>query len=434
MDPSSFSFKLTVPNDPTVVSIVAEMARHAADYAKLEGAAADGFVERARGAAVKALKGAPGHSCLAVFAAGDGALTSLSAARRSHSRSRSVSCERSCVSTTPSPGSRRILFRRATTPSACTPAAYRLCARAYRQLPDVRLRGRAAPRAEVRGRLQDAPRHELHRRGRQDHCRRGKAGLPLREYTDQYITAFREDAAALGIEAVEETPRATDPDNLEGDGRHDQRARPARSYLYDRRVDLLQDRDAAVLREARAPRPRRHPGGRAGRLRRVRQGKRARLRAVEGHQAGRADLGLRLRPGPSGLAHRVLGDGDAVARRPAEIFTPAASTWCSRITRTRSRRAKAPPARSSHASGFISSTCWSTTRRCRSRSATSTRCRTCSRRVSPVGIAVDPAVGLLPQAAELHVDGLEQAEEALRRMTDFLGRVDAFTSGGTHPT
>jgi cysteinyl-tRNA synthetase len=29
--------------------------------------------------------------------------------------------------------------------------------------------------------------------------------------------------------------------------------------------------------------------------------------------------------------------------------------------------------------------------------------------------------------------GLEQAEEALRRMTDFLGRVDALTSGSTHP-
>ena len=41
-----------------------------------------------------------------------------------------------------------------------------------------------------------------------------KAGLPLREYTDQYINAFREDAAALGIEPVEDTPRATDDDNL----------------------------------------------------------------------------------------------------------------------------------------------------------------------------------------------------------------------------
>ncbi len=41
-----------------------------------------------------------------------------------------------------------------------------------------------------------------------------KAGVPLREYTDQYITAFREDATRLGLESVEETPRATDEANL----------------------------------------------------------------------------------------------------------------------------------------------------------------------------------------------------------------------------
>jgi cysteinyl-tRNA synthetase len=42
-----------------------------------------------------------------------------------------------------------------------------------------------------------------------------QAGLPLREYTDTYIAAFREDAAALGIEPVEDTPRATDEANLQ---------------------------------------------------------------------------------------------------------------------------------------------------------------------------------------------------------------------------
>lgn len=41
-----------------------------------------------------------------------------------------------------------------------------------------------------------------------------KAGLPLRDYTDQYITAFKDDALALGIEPVEDTPRATDEANL----------------------------------------------------------------------------------------------------------------------------------------------------------------------------------------------------------------------------
>lgn len=42
-----------------------------------------------------------------------------------------------------------------------------------------------------------------------------KAGMPLRDYTDQYIKAFREDALALGIEPVEDSPRATDPENLQ---------------------------------------------------------------------------------------------------------------------------------------------------------------------------------------------------------------------------
>ena len=42
-----------------------------------------------------------------------------------------------------------------------------------------------------------------------------KAGVPLREYTGRFIEAFREDAAALGLEPVEESPRATDEANLQ---------------------------------------------------------------------------------------------------------------------------------------------------------------------------------------------------------------------------
>ena len=41
-----------------------------------------------------------------------------------------------------------------------------------------------------------------------------KSGMPLREYTDQWIEKFRDDAAQLGIEPVEEMPRATDEENL----------------------------------------------------------------------------------------------------------------------------------------------------------------------------------------------------------------------------
>ena len=40
------------------------------------------------------------------------------------------------------------------------------------------------------------------------------AGISLREYTDRYIAAFHEDSASLGLEPVEEYPRATDEVNL----------------------------------------------------------------------------------------------------------------------------------------------------------------------------------------------------------------------------
>jgi len=41
-----------------------------------------------------------------------------------------------------------------------------------------------------------------------------KAQMELRAYTDTYIAMFREDAQALGLEEVEERPRATDDANL----------------------------------------------------------------------------------------------------------------------------------------------------------------------------------------------------------------------------
>ncbi|MEO8070367.1 MAG: cysteine--tRNA ligase [Acidobacteriota bacterium] len=41
-----------------------------------------------------------------------------------------------------------------------------------------------------------------------------KAGMPLHDYTDLYIAAFLEDAAAMGLEPAEEYPRATDEANL----------------------------------------------------------------------------------------------------------------------------------------------------------------------------------------------------------------------------
>jgi cysteinyl-tRNA synthetase len=42
-----------------------------------------------------------------------------------------------------------------------------------------------------------------------------KTGVSLRDYTDRYVAAYLEDAAAMGLEPVEEHPRATDEGNLQ---------------------------------------------------------------------------------------------------------------------------------------------------------------------------------------------------------------------------
>jgi cysteinyl-tRNA synthetase len=42
-----------------------------------------------------------------------------------------------------------------------------------------------------------------------------QAGVPLREYTDRFVEAYLEDAASMGLEPVEENPRATDQPNLQ---------------------------------------------------------------------------------------------------------------------------------------------------------------------------------------------------------------------------
>jgi hypothetical protein len=74
MSPSSFTFKLSVPNDPDSTAIVGEVAKHAAEYANLEAGAVQAFAERARAAAAKAFTNG-GATSQAVFAANDGALT-----------------------------------------------------------------------------------------------------------------------------------------------------------------------------------------------------------------------------------------------------------------------------------------------------------------------------------------------------------------------
>ena len=154
-----------------------------------------------------------------------------------------------------------------------------------------------------------------------------KAGQPLREYTTQFVTAFEKDAAALGLEPVEENPRATDPENIEAMGETIKALeRNGHTYRSDGSI-YFRICDAARLRQARASRSRRDEERRPRRLGQVRQGRRARLRPVEGDEAGRADVGPGHRSRTAGMAHRVFRDGAAAAgacRRSTS--TPAAST------------------------------------------------------------------------------------------------------------
>ena len=109
-----------------------------------------------------------------------------------------------------------------------------------------------------------------------------KAGMDLRAYTDQYIAAFRDDARALGLEEVEEMPRATDEANLQAMA--DLIAaldRNGHTYVSDGSI-YFKISTMPELRAAGASRPGRHEGRRARRLGQLRERRRARFRAVEG--------------------------------------------------------------------------------------------------------------------------------------------------------
>src|SRR3977135_1576589 len=58
-----------------------------------------------------------------------------------------------------------------------------------------------------------------------------KAGMDLRAYTEQHRLQLREAAAALGLEDVEENPRATDDANLRAMG-EPVRARASNGHTY----------------------------------------------------------------------------------------------------------------------------------------------------------------------------------------------------------
>ena len=140
-----------------------------------------------------------------------------------------------------------------------------------------------------------------------------KAGVPLREYTDRFIQAYREDAAALGIEPVEESPRATDPENIEAMGRTilalEQRGHTYRSdgSIYFKIATLPDYGKLARLD---------HDGIKSGA--RIDSDKYDKENARDfvlwkATKPGEPTWDPGIGPGRPGLAHRMLGDGAAPA-------------------------------------------------------------------------------------------------------------------------
>ena len=145
-----------------------------------------------------------------------------------------------------------------------------------------------------------------------------KAGKPLREYTNQWIDAFLEDSRALGLEDVEERPRATDEENLESMAQL-VRALEKNGHTYesDGSVYFKISTLPQYGRLARLD----HDGLKAGA--RVDSDNYDKDNARDfvlwkAAKAERAELGLRIRPRPARVAPRMLGDGAAAAGRAAD--------------------------------------------------------------------------------------------------------------------
>ena len=264
-----------------------------------------------------------------------------------------------------------------------------------------------------------------------------KAGMPLREYTNQWIDAFLEDSRALGLEDVEERPRATDKENLESMAQL-VRALEKNGHTY-------QSDGSVYFKIATLPQYGRlarldHDGLKAGaRVDSDNYDKdNARdfvLWKATQKPRNEAELGLRIRPRPSRAgtsSARRWRCGCSESRPSTSIAAASISSFL--ITKTRSPRAKARPTHSSRGSGCTSSTCSSTKRRCRSRSATSSTFPTSSRKgTGRRRSATCCSATHYRKQVKFSWDAMSQAEESLRRLADFVARLDRVTTAGAHP-
>ena len=74
MTPAEFKFKLSVPRDPALADVVADVVSHAVIYAGLDQEAGAAIAAKARAATATELVAGASPSCPVVIAAADGEL------------------------------------------------------------------------------------------------------------------------------------------------------------------------------------------------------------------------------------------------------------------------------------------------------------------------------------------------------------------------
>ena len=198
----------------------------------------------------------------------------------------------------------------------------------------------------------------------------GASAERARQATEWYL----EDTGRFGLDEVDHWPQGDRDDGRD----HPLHRRPdrARLRLRGRGRRLLPRRPFRGVRPSvrSAPRPAR---GRRGDAESA-QGRPARLRALEGEQAGGGHV-RGTRPGdgggPAGTSNAPQWPRSSSV--PRSRSTAAGSTSSSRTTRTR-WRSHGRSGTSSRRSGCTTACSASPARRCRSRSATSRRSRRCS--------------------------------------------------------
>ena len=250
----------------------------------------------------------------------------------------------------------------------CGPTVY--AAHPRRQRAAVRVRDVAAPLA-AHTRLRGAARDQHHGRQRQDLRGRARRERGARAQRDRVVPRGHERPRPRPARL--RAPRdGTIPEHVA----IIEQLIDARLRLRGRRRRLLPR--LALPRVRAAVRPAARQGRGAGAE--PAQGGPARLRALEGEQAGRGHLvGLAVGQGPAGLAHRVLGDE---REAPRDGVRGARRRARSRLPAPRERARAVPCARPprSRRSGCTTGCSASAARRCTSRSGTRSRSRTRSRR------------------------------------------------------